>query len=110
MCFSRLIHGKKRPIMLVYYDKVDNTVECFDWYSQKISLLSGPFTLELWNEASKYCCVDSDESLCTRIYIWAGMLDKHLAYNEPIDSYIKNPSLLNYGQGFHYGSGKQFDK
>lgn len=100
--------NNKYEIMTVSYDLTTNTIECVDWISRKINPFCGEMTPELWKNIYHYCRLKKHPN-CTKIYIWAGMDRKHLAYNEPIENYINNPSSLKTGQGFHYGSGKRYD-
>lgn len=110
--FKRLriwwIETQKDDVMIVTYDTEDDYISCIDWCGQQIPPFCGKFTLELWEEIKKWCRVN-DTFPYTRIYIWAGMEKKHLAYCEPIKNYIENIDLLKTGQGFHYGSGKKFE-
>lgn len=101
---------QKCKIMIVTYFPIENKIECVDWCSQKIKPFCGKFTPELWNEIKSYCRLQTEDRhrASTRIYIWAGMEKKHLAYSEPIENYLNNINLLQTGQGFHYGSGKRY--
>lgn len=94
-----------RDIMLVMVDIIDGqeSVECQDWLSNRISPLCGKRTAQRWNEIKQHCSKD------TRIYIWAGMERKHLAYNEHIAPYLEDEKLLHTGNGFHYGSGRHYE-
>lgn len=107
--FCRWFAGDDRTeIMLVHYCTITNTVRCEDWYSQVIWKFTGAFTPELWKEIKSFCRFpDNPRLVPTRIYISAGAEKKFLAYCEPIEPYFKNETLLQTGQGFHYGSGKQ---
>lgn len=96
-----------RPVsvMIVTLNLTTNTVECLDWAGQKIKPFCGEFTYQRWAHIKRFCNLSEDFPF-TRIYIWAGMQQKHLAYSEPIHNYIKNPAFLLTGQGYHFGSGK----
>lgn len=108
--FSRWwVQDDWREIMMVHYFTETNMVECEDWCSKKIWKLTGALTPDLWQQIKLYCRTPKTPShVPTRIYIWAGMNEKFLAYCEPIDNYLKDEKLLQTGQGFHYGSGRRY--
>lgn len=99
-------NSNRRSIMTVEYNPTTNYIECVDWVSATIREFSGTFTKRKWALIKRFCNL-SNEFPFTRIYIWKDMREKHLAYGEPIHNYIKDTSLLQTGQGFHYGSGKK---
>ena len=94
---------QKEEIMMVYYNLTDNTIKSKNFGGIDIAPFSGTFSLEKWNSIKEFC------SKRTKIYIWAGMEEKHLAYCEPIKAYIDDINLLKTGQGYHYKSGKRYD-
>lgn len=102
------IEIKQGDVMLVFYYPNSNYIECQDWCSQKISSLSGKYSSEFWNYIKPYFRKGTTQGIPTRIYIWAGMEKKHLAYCEPVENYVANEKLLQTGQGFHFGSGVRY--
>lgn len=100
------IEQDKREIMHVTYDLTDDVVVCTDWNGKNIYPLCGEFSEELWSEITKWSRLTKFP--CTTIYIWGGLDKKHLAYNEPIENYLREPSLLKTGNGYHFGSGKVY--
>lgn len=94
---------QKDEIMNVFYDLTDNTIRSKNFGGIDIAPFSGTFSLEKWNALKEFC------SKRTKIYIWAGMEEKHLAYGEPIKAYLDDISLLKTGQGYHFKSGKRYD-
>lgn len=99
---------QKRGVMLIYFYPNENRIECVDTCSHKIPPFCGKFSPELFQEIKKWCFDESEGGYRTRIYIWAGMEKKHLAYCEPADNYFAKPELLLTGQGFHFGSGMRY--
>lgn len=101
----------RREIMMVHYYPLTNMVGCTDWASFKIWKFSGILTPELWQEIKHHCrATETPRHVPTRIYIWAGEEKKFLAYCEPIENYLYDKTLLQTGQGFHYGSGKTWEQ
>lgn len=92
----------KEPIMIVEYDTTDNSVSCINWIGKKIYPFCGELSPDRWDKIKKYC------GQKTKIYIWAGMEKKHLAYCEPINNYLSDEKLLQTGQGYHWRSGKRY--
>jgi len=97
---------QKCEIMTVEYNLETDYIHCIGWDGKDIYPFCGKFSSELWGEITKWSRLTKFP--CTTIYIWQGMSKKHLAYNEPIENYIRDVSLLKTGQGYHFGSGKTF--
>lgn len=102
-CFVIETH---REIMLISYDFKLNKIECIDWYSVKIDAFCGVFDEAMLERIKPYCRLGDFPH--TKIYIWAGMQKKHLAYGEPVENYLKDINLWKTGQGFHFGSGVRY--
>lgn len=104
--WNNLGEPSHREIMIVSYDATLNKIECVDWVSEKINVFCGVFDNDMLQRLKPYCKLGSFPN--TRIYIWAGIEKKHLAYGEPIENYLKDVNLWKTGQGFHFGSGKRY--
>ena len=90
-----------REVMIVYYELNRNYITCLNWYGERQPYHSGTLTDELWSVIKKHCSLKSENRhrSSTKIYIWAGHKEKHLAYNEPVDAYINDAALLKTGRG-----------
>jgi hypothetical protein len=100
--FSRfLYYSPQREIMIIRYEVSSNKIECVDWVSKKINAFCGVFDNDMIERIKPYCTLGDFPS--TRIYIWAGIEKKHLAYNEPVDNYLKDVGLWKTGQGLRSG-------
>lgn len=95
----------KAEVMLIDYDLTTGKMKAIGWDGKKVPYFCDNWSESLWNELRYYCRINS--SVPTKIFIWAGYKYKHLAYNEPIDSYLDNPKLLSTGQGFHFHTGEK---
>lgn len=92
--------------MIVTYYLEDDYIHCIGWDGKDLYPFCGDFSLELWNEITKWSRLTKFPY--TMIYIYARGDKKYLAYREPIENYLREPSLLKTGQGYHFGSGKVF--
>lgn len=97
-----------REIMLVKYDLLLNKIECIDWIGNRINVFCGIFDKDMLQLIKLYCRIGDFPN--TRIYIWAGLDKKHLAYSESIENYLKDINLWKTGQGFHFGSNKKYNE
>jgi len=76
----------KSEIMTINYNLETNKIVCKNWCSETIYPFCGTFSVELFQSLKPYCRFGKFPN--TRIYIWAGMEKKYIAYNKPVEKYF----------------------